>query len=201
MRSVQNSDKVFLRRADDWSEHAVLETAFHPDGFDIDVCAFVISDPPPFHASNLKCEAEGVFRLGSELRFVGFPHGLSNLPISEGNDWRLGLVRTAYLSGIVQESFGKRWILDGMNNVGYSGGPVFAETDDGGHTILGVISGYRTENTDTGMVYRKTETGDEPTGDFFVKRLNSGFIYAFGRGQIEEAFASLVAPYLSPNKD
>jgi hypothetical protein len=68
---------------------------------------------------------------------------------------------------------GKRiWVLDGINNVGFSGGPVIFGTGPQ-LKIIGVVSGYRTEPAD---VIPSIPAAVQPN----VKvNVNSGFFIAF----------------------
>ena len=84
------------------------------------------------------------------------------------------LVRTAYFSGIVNLDGHDIMLLDGFNNPGYSGGPVFTVGLDGKPALAGVISGYRFEIESHGAIYQKNPDGQETAlPDLYVKP-NSG---------------------------
>lgn len=69
-------------------------------------------------------------------------------------------------------------VLDGINNPGFSGGPIFhcglGQTEP---SLFGVVNGYRFEQYSQGQVFKKVGENFEPIEDTYVKR-NSGIIYA-----------------------
>jgi S1-C subfamily serine protease len=103
------------------------------------------SDPIPYPA---------VLALGQEAYFLGFPYGLDT---SFSNKGARALVKHAYFSAalgcdaIYPDGKGDEglFLLDGLNNPGFSGGPVVARdtsAPNGPFRLVGVISGYRNEN-------------------------------------------------------
>ena len=99
------------------------------------------------------------------------------------------------------------WILDGINNVGFSGGPVLYKTATD-QRIFAVISGYRLEPTDvisSGALRLSTppQVGNsserEQRGSQAPQRetvnLNSGFIIAYDiRYAIEAIHKNPIGP-------
>lgn len=89
------------------------------------------------------CGAEGIV-LGQDLYFLGFPFeenshikGLSIIP--------LPFIKKAILSAAQNIDSQEIFWLDGINNPGFSGGPVvFRELESGCLKIAAIISGYRT---------------------------------------------------------
>ncbi len=97
------------------------------------------------------------FALGQEAYFLGFPYGLYTS--FGGQGLGAALIKHAYVSARVScaamypdgdkdEFF---LLLDGLNNVGFSGGPIVApdmfspSTNVRTQKLIGVISGYRPE--------------------------------------------------------
>lgn len=83
---------------------------------------------------------------GQEVYFVGFPFQYDSiLNTFPGGDKPIPFVKKACLSAILKDNAGTI-ILDGINNPGFSGGPVCYKTigsNEKTMRILGVISGYR----------------------------------------------------------
>jgi hypothetical protein len=88
--------------------------------------------------------------LGSDCEFLGFPYGGGwRAKFEEGYFW-LPYMKRCSVSGMFQESSkgspenATVWVLDGMNNFGFSGGPMLSSTGDQ-QRIFAVVSGYQTE--------------------------------------------------------
>ena len=83
---------------------------------------------------------------GQDVYFVGFPFEYDNiLGLFPGGNLPIPFVKKACVSAILQDGAGTI-LLDGINNPGFSGGPVcFKKIEKKKKTmnILGVISGYR----------------------------------------------------------
>ncbi len=147
----------------------------------------------PFQPHRTKDTAIGSFEIGDPHLFLGFPHGLHHESYSR--PFRLPLVKGGIYSGSISIREARVHILDGINNPGFSGGPVYCHTGyqnegDGSMTarislagnrrqepgLVGVISGYHFETKNVGRVY-SDKTGEEvPTDHYYVKG-NSGMIY------------------------
>lgn len=100
------------------------------------------------------------FAIGQEAYFLGFPYGLySTFSANEG--MAVALVKHAYISAVVSCAVlfpeGPKdeevLLLDGLNNPGFSGGPVVAPDMFSPFTtiralkLVGVISGFQSENS------------------------------------------------------
>ena len=136
-----------------------------------------------------KAASDGVV-LGGDCSFLGFPYGGSWLANYGGQSTRMPFTKRCGVSGMQPEP--KVWILDGLNNVGFSGGPViFGSGLD--QRVFAVISGYRTEPSEVisagahhcpppghAADKSKVSTADEaPTKPKQSVNLNSGFIFAY----------------------
>jgi S1-C subfamily serine protease len=109
---------------------------------------FVTADPIPYPYN---------FAIGQEVYFLGFPYGL----YTSFGSTAAPLVKHAYLSASVSCTAiypdGKKdeglLLLDGLNNPGFSGGPVVAPdmfspfTNMRALKLIGVISGFRSESS------------------------------------------------------
>lgn len=140
-----------------WKPLTVTLTGHSADG---DVSVF--SAPVPLTSSKLNAEpssAELVY--GQDVFFLGFPFGLFGDFPDVNNGYPLPFAKKAILS-MMDTRKSNVFYLDGINNIGFSGGPVaFAVA---GKTnvwrIAGVISGYVAanevvshENVDVGLRY------------------------------------------------
>lgn len=110
---------------------------------------------------------------GKEVFFYGFP--LGNLG-SEVFGIKFPLVKKATVSGSVRHNGVNMLLLDGHNNLGFSGGPVVAyNISSKKMCIVGIISGYVPEPIDVQYKGDKLSVND-----------NSGIIICYGRRYIEE---------------
>ena len=139
-------------------------------GNDIDI---VVLAPPisllPVHLDSITADSSGML-LGGSCEFLGFPFGGAwRAPYANGaTSWMLFVKHCTVSALAVQPE--RIWILDGINNVGFSGGPVFFGTGPE-LKICGVVSGYRTEPTDV----IPADPAVKPTATVNV---NSGFSIA-----------------------
>lgn len=95
---------------------------------------------------------------GQQAYFLGYPFGLGN---DVGPD-QFPFVKGAIISARVREGTDTLWYLDGMNNPGFSGGPVVFRCNATKHWhVAGVVSGYRIEPLDVegGFGHVLTNTG------------------------------------------
>jgi hypothetical protein len=146
-------------------------------GKDIDVVALaapkiLLRNPLP----NASVEMKGV-TLGGDCEFLGFPFGGGwRATFENGQGYWLPYVKHCTISSIPGNSV---LILDGINNHGFSGGPVLYQTG-ANQQIVGVISGYVQEPADVipsaQRIQRPRKT--KPNRPAHVN-LNSGFIIAY----------------------
>lgn len=114
---------------------------------------------------------------GGECAFAGFPYGGGWRMTLNNQSYWAALTKRCSISGV--DSDAKLFFLDGINNEGFSGGPVFIGTGDE-QQILAVVSGYITEPAE---VIKGEPAPNEPKD---IVKLNSGFILAYGIGIAEE---------------
>lgn len=84
---------------------------------------------------------------GQRIHFLGFPFGLATEFARGEPDQRIAFVKGGVFSASADVDGVSLLYLDGMNNPGFSGGPVIFNRD-GDHLrpqVCGVIAGYRTE--------------------------------------------------------
>jgi hypothetical protein len=182
-------ENVLFQRDSDWFPATVSE--FVPSREGDDLCVFISSSIvldkllPPYLNYGI--------RLGDPVKFLGFPHGLQNT--YPGKGFPTPLVRHAHFSGVVRLGGRDVVLLDGFNNPGYSGSPVYTSGKDGKPTFFGVVSGYRYELESHGAIYQKEPDGTEKSLPNLYVKPNSGMIYAVSSGRVDEMLA-LVRSYI-----
>ena len=93
-------------------------------------------------------------------------------------------VKHCTISALPSKEGTRIWVLDGINNVGFSGGPVIVRTGPD-QRIMGVVSGYRMESMDVvpadpDKSASESLQSEKPTEHpKQVVNVNSGFIIAF----------------------
>lgn len=133
-----------------------------------DVSVFVID----MIIEGLPIEATmGEIVLGQEIYFLGFPYGIFSEIGELNRNFPLPFIKKGILSAVFFNSPGKPFYLDGINNPGFSGGPVvFQKLGTNEFRIAGVISGYKPEYHKTILKEKETE---------ILSMTNTGIIHAF----------------------
>jgi len=159
-------------------------------GKDIDILVLV-----PRHAllpvgATLNPDTHGV-GIGGDCEFLGFPYGGGWKGRDETAGWIwLPFVKHCTISGLNSENL-KFWVLDGINNEGFSGGPVlygtgpnqevFAVVQGFHQEVLEVLPAQNPDGSPTGVVPPPPELpgGKRKQAEKQVVKTNSGFIIAF----------------------
>jgi hypothetical protein len=140
-------------------------------GNDIDI---VVLAPPESllktSLASVNADSTGAL-LGDNCEFLGFPFGAAwrATYVNGATSW-MPFVKHCTISATIREPE-RIWVLDGINNGGFSGGPVFFGTGDQ-LKIFGVVSGYKTEPTDV----MPLDPAVKPNAKVNV---NSGFFIAY----------------------
>lgn len=118
--------------------------------------------------------------IGDEGFFLGFPYNLkTDDKENKNNGFPFPLVKKGVLSGLIFENNISILLLDGHNNPGFSGGPVFFKNrfndEDELYHLVGVISAYQAQINEL----------ITPLGTFQYSE-NSGIIIALGQRHIYE---------------
>jgi S1-C subfamily serine protease len=114
-----------------------------PESADVAVASL---DEPVTPTLPLPTGRDGII-WGQNVFFLGFPYGLATEFARGEPEQRLAFVKRALFSASADVDGVSYLYLDGMNNPGFSGGPVVFNRD-GNHLtpqVCGVIAGYRTE--------------------------------------------------------
>lgn len=83
--------------------------------------------------------------LSEDVYFLGYPYGIIIDGAALNNGIPLPFVKHAIISAFDVVGIGTPIFLDGINNPGFSGGPVVHMGTDNIPEIIGVISGYQAE--------------------------------------------------------
>lgn len=153
-------------------------------GTDVDIVA--LAPPHPLINNPLQSEpadSAGI-TLGGDCEFLGFPFGGSwRASFDNGISYWMPFVKHCTVSALPSEG-ARVWVLDGINNEGFSGGPVVFSTGSQ-QKIMAVVSAYVTEPADvisslsktSSMVHRQPDKMAKPKKQ--IVELNSGFILAY----------------------
>jgi hypothetical protein len=103
--------------------------------------------------------SSGNMGMGQECSFLGFPFANTwTATFSNSTRYKMPFIKHCYISGIIRQPAAVL-VLDGINNPGFSGGPVLYHTGPD-HVVLGVISSYANEAGEVHTI----EVPDVPTG-------------------------------------
>ena len=131
--------------------------------------------------------------IGQDVYFLGFPFGLAT-EFEKPSTTHFQFIKKAILSAVdTRAGSGGVLYLDGVNNPGFSGGPVIFGNYDHGNRLQigGVISGYR--NNPLEVRSREVLAPNVKSGGGPKKRVvsyvleNTGIIVAYGMSEIVEA--------------
>jgi hypothetical protein len=124
---------------------------------------------------------------GGECEFLGFPFGNAwPAMFLNGTAYRMPFMKRCTISGryIAPQNI---WVLDGINNLGFSGGPVVFGTGPAQQTMA-VISGYQTEPAAVVPVPKQPGHSSKPKKrPKEMVNVNSGFIIAYDISYAVEA--------------
>lgn len=169
---IEGRSEVGIQRQDGWQNFECEVVGLGAD--DIDVAVLSVQHPlSPDHP--ISFSSNGLY-LGQDVYFLGYPYGLEGTAgIAIAANFPLPLVKKAIASGFKMNGNKLEIILlDGHNNPGFSGGPVFFNHIGNEHQygIAGVVSGFSST-----LEPVLTVNGDDTE---FVYSYNTGIIVATG---------------------
>jgi hypothetical protein len=153
-------------------------------GKDVDIVVLVAptilqQDPLPSVATT-----SATVQLGSDCEFLGFPLGHKwRAKFGSGNPMWMPFVKHCTVSTLIDFATDKKiWFLDGINNHGFSGGPVVFKSGLD-QQIMAVVSGFWTEEPDPKVLNSDAlNPGPDRTNRDALKGSvyeNPGFIVAY----------------------
>lgn len=136
---LKDNDTVEIYFNGKWDKTQVKVIGHHQTA---DVSVFTIGTLLAAH--KMEPSSNGIV-YGQDTYFLGFPYRLQDEKSGQINrNFPLPLVKKATLSCITSDETGKYLLLDGINNPGFSGGPVvFTEPNTRAFKVAAIISGYR----------------------------------------------------------
>lgn len=177
--------KMLNPKADEGENWLTTNFSVIDTGKDIDIVVLapqhpLLQNPLP----SLPTNSEGVL-FGGDCEFLGFPYGGSWR--ARFNDRSLSwmpFVKHCGVSAMTVAEGPKIWVLDGINNEGFSGGPVIFRTGSE-QKLFAAVSGYRLEPAEIVSAAAEKEQSakkskqQEPPESHLRANVNSGFIIAY----------------------
>jgi hypothetical protein len=156
-------------------------------GNDIDIV--ILAAPHPLLENPLPSVAtSGGVMMGGDCEFLGFPYGGGwRARWADGRSFWMPYVKHCTVSAMPSVE-PRILVLDGINNAGFSGGPVIYRTGPE-QKIIGVISGYHLEPTEVVSSSAVKKLPAKKPGAHLKVNLNSGFIIAYDISYAIEAIA------------
>jgi Trypsin-like peptidase domain len=165
LQSLSSTNSIEVFRDGKWQAVAFRRIEVEPETIDIAVLALKeqLSDTLPIEAGGTK----GSY-LSQAVFFVGFPYGLSIDGAKVNRGFPIPLVKHGIIASL--GSHGEPFLVDGINNPGFSGGPVVRVDDPKKPAIIGVVSAYRAAQEPVFLEQKKTP---------LTVQANTGLLVAF----------------------
>jgi S1-C subfamily serine protease len=164
--NLKDNDTVEIYFNGNWTKTSVRLVGHHKTA---DISVFCID----IVLCKFKMEpSSGGIIYGQDTYFLGFPYQLQGEYSSQINrNFPIPLVKKATLSCIAKDNTGSYFLLDGINNPGFSGGPVvFTEPKTSEYKVAAVISGFKSIDEPTFIQNQQTQISF---------RANTGIIVAY----------------------
>ncbi len=146
--TITDGATIYVSRHAQWEEWKVSVVG-SGSGTDLADDVIVLATEKQMSPSFDLPASAGHVIFGQRVYFLGFPYGLGTHGADNGG-YPIPFIKGALLSGAAGSTF-ETFILDGLNNPGFSGGPVVFHPDDIQQkplSVLGVVSAYRSEESD-----------------------------------------------------
>jgi S1-C subfamily serine protease len=175
LKALGSGSKVqILQEGTKWRDIEVRAIPVEPETVDIGVLALKeqLSDMLPVELSGEKNSylSEAVF-------FVGFPYGLSIAGHNLNHGFPIPLVKHGIIAAISGPR-GDPFLVDAINNPGFSGGPVVRTQNANKPAIIGVVSAFKASQEP--VFNKQLDTG-------LTTQANTGLLVAFSLGYALEA--------------
>lgn len=190
VNGIKSGGQIEILRASQWQSLPVKAFFASPDSVDIAILV-----PPVQISPSLPLPADPVnLFVSQDVYFLGFPYGLSMDAKNLNAGFPLPFVKKGTVAAFVAAEGGAQIIVvDGLNNPGFSGGPVvYQEVNTRELRVAGVVSSYRFQED------RVFEGGKETT---MSVRNNTGLLIAYGiQKALDVIRANPVGAVLRPSK-
>lgn len=124
-----------------WNNHNVIIIGHSPHS---DISVFAIPTGK-VGGESIKASSDEIY-YSQDLYFLGFPFGLQSDIATLNSDFPIPFIKKGILSNFLLEKPKKILLIDGLNNPGFSGGPVvYFHQQTQSFQLAGIISGYRFE--------------------------------------------------------
>ncbi len=153
-RGFDASDRLAIEQANQWKLFTPTGHKFSEDGNDVAV--FKINIEQAGGLTEEDCGAP--LTIGASVAFLGFPLGLRMIEAPDSMGFPTPFFKSGIFSGANMLPDRTEFLFDAMNNVGFSGGPVYTRDEKGKARIAAIVSGYKYD--DSLPVMRKTESGE-----------------------------------------
>lgn len=154
VEDLKDGEKICLFYKNKWEEYQVTLIG-HSKSSDISVFAIksLLLTAPPITGTTAKIV------YGQDLYFLGFPYGYYTDVGEINRGFPLPLVKKGTLSNLPTKDC-QYLLIDGHNNLGFSGGPVvFKNSDSSDFFIAGVITGFYKEHDEKDEILENTNSG------------------------------------------
>jgi S1-C subfamily serine protease len=167
---IKKDGQIEIKKDGQWQPTSVKTFFPSPESVDIAVLA---PTSPISPSLSLPPASAADYYLSQDVYFLGFPYGLSMDAKNLNAGFPLPFVKKGIISAFVHAEAGTQiLVIDGLNNPGFSGGPVVvSDLKNRQLTVAGVISSYRFQED------RIFEEGKETN---LKVRSNSGLVLAYG---------------------
>ena len=174
VEEIGNDDYIEIQQNNRWTRTKVKVVGYGNSPEDLAVLApqSIFGDSRSFRVATTVAHTEEVY-------FLGYPYQFSFKADDSNDGFNAPYVKRAMVSAA--DSGSGELYLDGINNPGFSGGPVVRRWDKVEQIVVGIISAYHPEESRVSDIYGKR-------GPYKYK-VNSGIIYAISLRELHGIIA------------
>ena len=167
---LEDGETINILKDGNWMPFQAHLIGHHPK---VDISVFSINTIIVNPDYSINIAKAGDLFYSQDVYFLGFPYNIQNFNFSNiNNGFPFPLVKHAIISAFMNNNGNDFYFLDGINNQGFSGGPVlFWKNAEQKAYVVGVISGY--------CSYKQPVLCENAMNtDFFIEE-NTGLIYCY----------------------
>ena len=160
--SEQNPTNVQIRQGSEW-RMLPIKRVIYPSSADVDIAILETSTPPtqPFSVETMSEADKATVVFGQPVWFLGYPflEGLGSKPRGSADTIMPFIKKGIYSAIDASNSDAVVLYIDGLNNPGFSGGPVvYYDFGLRRYLILGVVMGFRNDTAEAIVNGKRVET-------------------------------------------